>query len=90
MRKVRLGDVCKVQGGYAFKSSDFKDSGVPIVRIGNIQEDKVKLDNDICYEEEFLASHKEFEVKKNDILATLYTNKNINLTKDDINCFEIL
>lgn len=29
-------------------------------------------------------------VKKNDILATLYTNKNIELTDEDINCFEIV
>ena len=28
-------------------------------------------------------------INKNDILATLYTNKKINLTNDDINCFEI-
>lgn len=30
------------------------------------------------------------KIKKNDILATLYTNKNIELTEEDINCFEIL
>lgn len=29
------------------------------------------------------------KVKKNEILATLYTNKNIKLNKEDINCFEI-
>jgi len=29
------------------------------------------------------------KVRKNDILATLYTNKNIKLTNEDINCFEI-
>jgi len=28
-------------------------------------------------------------IKKNDILATLYTNKKIDLSSDDINCFEI-
>ena len=30
------------------------------------------------------------KIKKNDILATLYTNKNIELTEEDINCFEIV
>lgn len=29
------------------------------------------------------------KVKKNEILATLYTNRNIKLNKEDINCFEI-
>ena len=32
----KLGDCLSVIGGYAFKSSDFKESGVPILRIGNI------------------------------------------------------
>lgn len=30
------------------------------------------------------------KIKKNDILATLYTNKDIEITKEDINCFEII
>ena len=31
-----LGEVCEVIGGFAFKSSLFKEEGVPIIRIGNI------------------------------------------------------
>lgn len=30
------------------------------------------------------------KVKKDDILATLYTNKNVKLSNEDINCFEIV
>jgi len=30
------------------------------------------------------------KIKKNDILATLYTNKSIKLSSEDINCFEII
>ena len=42
MAKVKLGDVCKVQGGYAFKSKEFLKNNIPIVRIGNIQDNEVK------------------------------------------------
>ena len=36
-----LGDVCGFQNGFAFKSSKFRDSGTPILRISNIQDDKI-------------------------------------------------
>lgn len=31
-----LGSMCSISGGYAFKSGDFKENGIPILRIGNI------------------------------------------------------
>ncbi len=71
MEKIKLGDVCKVQGGYAFKSDLFSKNNIPIIRIGNIQENKVTVDNDICYTEEFLDNHPEFEIKRNDILIAM-------------------
>ena len=53
MEKVRLGDVCTVRGGYAFKSELFKNEGIPIIRIGNITKDGLVVDEDICYNEAF-------------------------------------
>lgn len=32
----KLGDVAPLRGGFAFKSSEFRNTGVPIVRISNI------------------------------------------------------
>lgn len=71
MEKVRLGEVCKIQGGYAFKSNQFQKNNIPIIRIGNIQENKVLIDNDICYTKEFLNSHPEFEIKDGDLLIAM-------------------
>ena len=34
---VRLGEYCKVFSGYAFKSDDFCNNGVLVVKIGNLQ-----------------------------------------------------
>lgn len=31
-----IGDFFKLQGGYAYKSRDFTDEGVPVVKIGNV------------------------------------------------------
>jgi type I restriction enzyme S subunit len=43
--RVRLGDVCSVQGGFAFKSETYvgKAEGVPTVRIGDLQNGRVEI-----------------------------------------------
>ena len=71
MEKVRLGEVCKIQGGYAFKSNQFQKNNIPIIRIGNIKENKVLIDKNICYTKEFLNCHPEFEIKNGDLLIAM-------------------
>ena len=71
MKKVKLGDVCKVQGGYAFKSKEFQKDSIPIIRIGNIQDNKVEIDYNVCFTKEFLNKHPEFEIKYGDILIAM-------------------
>lgn len=68
---VRLGDVTRIQNGYAFKSSEFKKSGVPIVRIGNLNGNTVDIDSEICYTEKFWYDNPEFRIHKNDILIAM-------------------
>ncbi len=36
MRKLKLGEIATFVNGYAFKPSDWKDEGVPIIRIQNL------------------------------------------------------
>lgn len=71
MERIKLGDVCKVQGGYAFKSNKFKSNNVPVIRIGNIQNNKVNIDNNICYTQDFLIQHPEFKVEYGDVLIAM-------------------
>lgn len=43
---VSLGAVCKFESGYAFKSDNFSNEyGIPVVRISNIKENEVNVDN---------------------------------------------
>lgn len=71
MEKVKLGDVCKVQGGYAFKSKEFQKDSIPIIRIGNIQDNEVEIDYNVCFTKKFLNKHPEFEIKYGDILIAM-------------------
>ena len=38
-RKEKLNNIAPLRGGFAFKSEEFQDSGIPIVRISNIKFD---------------------------------------------------
>lgn len=69
--EVPVSKFAKIQGGYAFKSNQFQKNNIPIIRIGNIQENKVLIDNNICYTKEFLNSHPEFEIKDGDLLIAM-------------------
>ena len=46
---ARLEDVCFVQGGYAFRSSEYQDEGVPLLRISNIIGNKVIFEKDMVF-----------------------------------------
>lgn len=37
MEKVKLGDMCDVLNGFAFKSDNYVDEGIRIIRIANVQ-----------------------------------------------------
>ena len=69
---VKLGDVCDVLGGYAFKSENFKNEGIPLLRISNITNGEVSFKDDcVCVEDSNLNSLQRFKVIKGDILLAL-------------------
>lgn len=68
--EVRLGDVLKLQGGYAFKSEYFEEEGIPIIRISNVSGTIEKIDGNIVYHNNINVS-KEFLVEKNDVLIAM-------------------
>ena len=59
---TRLGNYIKIVGGYAFKSSNYRNIGIPIIRISDFQNEKIVLDNVKYYEEnQNLSKYKLFE-----------------------------
>lgn len=67
--EIKLGQIVKLQGGNSFKSSDFKEKGIPIVRISNIQNNIVDLSSAVYFEE---SKHFEnFLISNGDILLAM-------------------
>lgn len=80
----RLGDVPEhwliakakyfstIHGGYAFSSDDFQTDGVQLLRIGNVYQSRLALERQpIFLNEIFVESHKDFVVKRGDIIMSL-------------------
>lgn len=73
-KTFRIGDLAKVQGGYAFKSSDFKDVGVPVLKITNVQDRKIELNSLSHVDPSLIAGLERFFVKSGDVLISMTGN----------------
>ena len=51
-KKTPLSDVLTIIGGYAFKSKEFLDKGIPILRIGNINLGRIRTDNLVFWKDD--------------------------------------
>ena len=70
---IRLGDVCRVIPGYAFKSSDWQVKGIPVVKIKNITADNaVDLTETDCVPESLLTKKlQKYVLSDGDILLAM-------------------
>ena len=70
---ARLGDLCDVLNGYAFKSEQYVDSGVRIVRIANVQKGYIEDSAPVFYPIDN-SEYKKYELKEEDLLLSLTGN----------------
>jgi type I restriction enzyme S subunit len=71
---VKLGDVCEIINGYAFKSSQFTTDGVPVIKMGNISKDfalKINLNQQSYIAKNIANLYQDFYIYPNDLLITL-------------------
>ncbi|RZS98597.1 restriction endonuclease subunit S [Cecembia calidifontis] len=67
----RLGEVVKVQGGFAFKSEKFKQTGIPVIRISNISNNNnfIETENLVFYDT--IKNDVNFTINKGDLLIAM-------------------
>ena len=69
---VKLGDVCHLKNGFAFKSKLFKDKGLPILRISNIQNERIDIRRPVYFDaKDYNIDLKKYEVKTGDLLIAM-------------------
>jgi type I restriction enzyme, S subunit len=70
--KVQLGDVCDFQNGFAFKSNTFCDSGIPLLRISNIQNESVNADKLVFIDpKDYKEDLSKYKIFKDDLLIAM-------------------
>jgi type I restriction enzyme S subunit len=67
--ECKFGDIITFKNGYAFKSTRYLKSGIPVIRIGDIKENEVLIEDAICVDEN--KDLKEYEIVKDDILIAM-------------------
>lgn len=74
-KEYKVGEIANIENGFAFKSKDFSDKGVPILKIKNVKPNKINT-NDLSFVPNEIASKlSKYIIKKGDILITMSGNR---------------
>jgi len=69
---IELGEVCKIKGGYAFKSSDFVEKGIQLIRMGNVKRMFFDHQNSpVFLPNSFKNDYRSYVLEKGDILISM-------------------
>ncbi|MGR6981469.1 restriction endonuclease subunit S [Testudinibacter sp. P27/CKL/0425] len=69
-----LSDICSMQNGYAFKSSEWKERGLPVIKIGSVKPMIIEVYGNGFVAEDYQHSKSDFVVRTGDILIGLTGN----------------
>ncbi len=68
----KLGEVCDFQNGFAFQSKSYKESGLPILRITNIQNDEIDTKELVYFDtKDYKVNLDRFKVYQGDLLIAM-------------------
>jgi type I restriction enzyme, S subunit len=66
----RLGDFIKITGGFAFKSNEFVDTGIPVIKIGTVNKGYFDLET-LSYVSKVTDKYQKYLIYPGDLLITL-------------------
>ena len=69
--QTTLSEICEMQNGYAFKSSEWTDSGIPVIKIGSIQSKILTVEGNGFVSEDNLSLRSNFVLNDGDIAIGL-------------------
>ena len=70
-KQTTLSEICEMQNGYAFKSSEWTDSGIPVIKIGSIQSKILTVEGNGFVSEDNLSLRSNFVLNDGDIAIGL-------------------
>ena len=73
MEKIRIGDACELLNGFAFKSENYVEKGIRIIRIANVQKGYIEDNTPAFYPADSEGLDK-YMLEENDLLMSLTGN----------------
>ncbi|MBQ6089883.1 MAG: restriction endonuclease subunit S [Lachnospiraceae bacterium] len=73
MEKIRIGDACDLLNGYSFKSDQYVDSGIRVIRIANVQKGYIEDNSPVFYPSDSKGLDK-YMLEEEDLLISLTGN----------------
>ena len=70
-----LGEIAEYKKGYAFKSEDYIDDGIKIIRVSDLGKDTIKESGEVCISQEKAEIYKPWQLKENDLIITTVGSK---------------
>ena len=70
-KQTTLSEICEMQNGYAFKSSEWTDTGIPVIKIGSIQSKILTVEGNGFVSEDNLSLRSNFVLNGGDIVIGL-------------------
>lgn len=70
----KLSEVVNLIHGYQFRTEDFTDNGIAVIKIGNVMGNSLKLDNLSFIDSKRLEEFSQYIIKEHDILMSLTGN----------------
>ena len=67
-----LEEICNFQNGFAFKSKFFKSSGLPVLRISNIQNENLETEDLVFFNpQDYKENFEKYRVEKGDLVIAM-------------------
>jgi len=73
MERIRIGDACEILNGFAFRSENYVDSGIRVIRISNVQKGFIEDNTPEYYPEDSNGLDK-YMLREGDLLMSLTGN----------------
>ena len=73
MKEIRIGDICEIINGFAFKSKKYVPDGIRIIRITNVQKGYIEDSTPVFYRDNS-PNLERYMLKEGDLLISLTGN----------------
>jgi len=69
--ETKLGDIARVTSGFAFSTKSWREQGIPVIKINNVRNGQVSIENCSFIAEPVPEGASKFLLKQGDLLITL-------------------